>query len=165
MKEMRCEDDLPDCVKKEILTNWNSLEQREEKDQCFLRSVNASIHRRRDPRYVDFNSPLYKDVPTSFPVEVNTMIAFGKTNNLDMHLYEFKEKKIDGSVRAIFNSKTKGPKVFLLLHKEHVLPIRNPLKILRPGLTSSNGLYCFKCGTTFSSSTSKNKHSDICLSK
>jgi hypothetical protein len=173
--------DLPEWITNEILPTRNFPSQIVEEDQSFLRAVNASVCRRCKFRNINFSNSNYKDVPTEFPVDVNTMIAFGKTNKMDLHLYgyshiyeTFKESyfndsekkiKIGGLVFPIFNSErgTYGSKVYLLLYNEHVYPIKKPLKILSPNITSDRGVYCLKCGLTFSTAVLKNIHYDLCL--
>jgi hypothetical protein len=171
--------DLPEWITNEFLPTRNFPGQIV--DRSFLRAINASVHRRKNFRYVDFTNSNYKDVPTEFPVDVNTMIAFGKANKLELHLYGYshiyetfkksyiddteKKIKIGGLVFPIYNSERGiyDAKVFLLVHDKHVYPIKKPLKILSPNLTSYRGVYCLKCGLTFSTATLKNIHYDLCL--
>jgi hypothetical protein len=181
----KCSGDIevfPDWIKREIMPTWNFHRQSEEVDQCFLKAVNTSVHKRKDRSRFNFTIEGYKDIPTDFPVEIKTMIDFGKANKLDLHLYKYAKidpefvkevKKIinidkEGVVYPVYNSErgTYDAKVFLLLHDEHVFAVRYPLAILRPELKSSYtqyGKYCLKCGTVFSSPTVTNKHYDICL--
>jgi hypothetical protein len=66
----------------------------------------------------------------------------------------------DGIVYPMYNShpEVKGPKVNLLLYKDHVFPIRNPGRLLRPKLKSSPGKMCLRCGTTSSNKFKSDRH-------
>jgi hypothetical protein len=158
--------DLPDWITNEFLPTRNFPGQIVEEDQSFLRAINASVHRRKNFRYVNFINPDYKDIPTEF--HLDTVISFARANKLDIHLYGFARSLNlikEGVVYPIYNSERGiyDAKVFLLVHGKHFYPIRKPLKILRPELNSQSCEYCLKCGLTCPSSTMKNKHYDICL--
>jgi hypothetical protein len=156
--------DLPGWITNEFLPTRNFPDQIV--DQSFLRAINASVHRRKNPRNVNFTNSNYKDVPTSFhPV---ALISFARANKLDLHLYGFArslDENKEGVVYPIYNSErgTYDAKVFLLIHGRQFYPIRNPLNILRPELDARPDRACLKCGSSFSSSTLRNKHYDICL--
>jgi hypothetical protein len=159
--------DLPDWVKRELLPTKNFPEQIT--DQSFLRAVNGSIFGGNDLRYVNFEYANYVDVPTSFPVDVKTMIDFAKVNKLDLHLYMYEELGENsqgnaGRVYSIYNSNTQGRRVFLLLHDDREFPIRNPFKLLKPQLKSRRPVYCYRCGATCGDSQRRNKHYQNCKS-
>jgi hypothetical protein len=161
---------LPDWVKRELLPIKNFPDQIV--DHSFLRAINGSLRGRYvNSINVNFDYSDYKDIPTSFPVDVKTMIDFAKVNNLNLHLYMYEKIAENseglgkgGRVYSIYNSKTEGRRVFLLLHNDREFPIRNPFKLLRPQLKSPRPVYCYRCGTTFADSLRRNKHYDNCKS-
>jgi hypothetical protein len=168
------EEELPEWVRKEILPT-----KKVGKDKCFIASVNASVHRQKSFESIPFNYSGYKKIPTTFPVEMDTMLKFAKANDMNFHLYGFTEvdpdfvknaKKIvnietDGIVYPMYNSppEAKGPKVYLLLYKDHLFPIRNPGRLLRPKLNSKPYMQCLRCGTTNQNKTKLEIHYKNCL--
>jgi hypothetical protein len=160
---------LPDWVKRELLPIKNFPEQIVE--HSFLRAVNGSLFWRNDLRCVNFEYSDYKDIPTTFPVDVKTMIDFARVNKLDLHLYMYEEMgenseelRNGGRVYSIYNSNTEGSRVFLLLHGDREFPIRNPFKLLRPQLKSRRPVYCYRCGATCGDSRRRDKHYENCKS-
>jgi hypothetical protein len=142
---------LPQWIRREILPTSNPLQPIVDNEKCFIRGVNASLQREIPLNRRNFYNENYVDLPESYPVEVKTMIKFAEANDIDMHLYAYApidqefirecrnyvDLNVEGVVYSVYNSpkchsEQKRIKVYLLLYKNHVFPIRNPGKILTP---------------------------------
>ncbi len=184
--ELENEGLLPAWVRCNLLptTRWNG-EVIREKNRCFLRSLNSARAPRKTGRNrIDFNTVKgYKNLP-SFPVDVDSMVAFAKENKIKLHLYGYTHidqqfyrdaRKVldiaeDGIVYPIYNDPDVGARdaVYLLLFENHVMPIRDPLRMMRPKLFIDNSgrntnVFCPRCGCIFHYADERNEHYQKCL--